>query len=394
MISLARHDSGALLNVIARAVGSLALLAVPFLMLTVWTHVQEPFLTGKTHLFHAAVTVALGASVILFEAPRRWPAPLILFAVFVLTLLLSDSLSEFSTVAFWGDGLRQEGFIGIAAYLAYLFAITAIRPSESAWSVIIGSWAASGIIAALSAVYQLVASGGAYRVWGIVGSPVFLGGFLAIGAIFAVWSAYRTENRRWRLFWLAAAVFQSVTILATGTRSALLGLAVGAIVALAFNPQMGRRVRLQILASICAIAIALVVFVSTGGLWDQDAGQAVTRRLVCWGDMLSIIHAHPWLGWGQENIRMMCKPEVWDRAHNKFLQLLVDGGVLGFWTYLTFLGASISSALKSKSSFVLAIITAGTVTTMFEPESLNIVLPILTAVGWLITMETRECARS
>ena len=134
--------------------------------------------------------------------------------------------------------------------------------------------------------------------WDIVRPPGTLGhaGYFTIyllhAVFFALGLARADTGRGWRWFGFAVAALGSLAILLSGTRSALLGLLIGAVVVWAWNrPRVGRR----------AILAAAAVTVAAGLFYYSPAGRRLrTRtdwyaddvrggvRLWLWGDSLAM----------------------------------------------------------------------------------------------------------
>ncbi len=105
--------------------------------------------------------------------------------------------------------------------------------------------------------------------WDIVRPPGTLGhaGYFTIYLLhvtfFALGVARTDPNRRWRSFGAAVAALSSLAILLSGTRSALVGLLIGAAVVWAWNrPRIGRRAVLA--AAAVAMAAALFYYSPAG----------------------------------------------------------------------------------------------------------------------------------
>lgn len=386
MAALARSDGGTTLFKLTRIAGQLAILAVPFAMLAVWPHEPNPYLSGKTQMFRVFTAIALGCAALPFAGSKRSvPLPVWLFGAMVACLAISDLLTP-TKAALLGEIWRQNGLLGMVALFSYLLAIVFLEPSENAWKTIIGAWAVSGTILAAAGLYQLATSN-VPRVYGLTGNPVFLGIALAFGAIFAMWSAYLAETPFWRGVWIGAALFQAAVIFTTGTRSAVAGLLVAGMLPLAMN---GWKRVMVAAVSVTAIGVGLAA-----RFFPASMPEGVSHRMQCWHIAVVTIAKHPWFGWGQENIRMICPPELWDRMHNVFLQTLVDGGVVSLTAYLAFIAAAFYQTLRTPgSAFVLSILSAYLVMVMFEPEPITTTLPFLTAIGWLATREVQKCALS
>jgi hypothetical protein len=145
------------------------------------------------------------------------------------------------------------------------------------------------------------------------------------------------SRNKWMLA-LFAVVFSSVTValLATETRAAMAGLAVGCLVSLMI---LGSR-RSRILAT---VGLLLLVVCSTlwirhtrhmGWLGSGDTGTGF--RTLMWEDGLRLVRQHPFFGVGMEtvrthwqewNIRAYTKYHTQSHFHSDFLQIAVERGL-------------------------------------------------------------------
>jgi hypothetical protein len=174
---------------------------------------------------------------------------------------------------------------------------------------------------------------------------------------------------------LFAVIFVAITaaLVATETRAALAGLAVGCLLALWFLT--GKTVRLW-------TALALLVFMALGALWIYhtrglswtSANDTGTQfRMLMWEDGLRLVREHPWFGVGMETVRLHWKEwnirgfiryHVQSHFHSTFLQIAVERGLttLAAWlwfvvAYLLFL-VRLTRRTRAHSRFATAVVTA------------------------------------
>lgn len=227
---------------------------------------------------------------------------------------------------------------------AAFFAASQTLPRLPRPEVPVAAWALCG--AALG-VYALLQTQGGLgpllvprleRPIATFGNPIFLGAFLASAACAAAGLAAAGPRRG---LWTAAALLALAGLWTTQTRAAFAGLAavLGLWAALALE---GRR-RAAALAALCAAAAlaGLVVF----------RGRAWTHGLI-WHDTLALWQAHPWLGCGlgrfhiefpafaSPALRALWPEEkvIVNFAHNEYLQVLAETGVVGFALWAGILG--------------------------------------------------------
>ncbi len=376
MISLARSNGDTTFLTLVRSAGAAALFAIPFAMLLVWPRAFNPFLTGKTVIFRDLAGFALLCGAILFAVSQASFSTLVkMFAIFAISLGIADAFATYPVTALWGEPTRQEGLIAVVALLAYLACLPLLIDSERLWRCLIGTWATVGTVIAASGLVQLFGHS-ADRVTGLIGNAVFLGCMTALCGIFALWSASLATSTWERRLWISSAAIQFAAVFATSTRSAALGLMVGAVLAL-----WKTRWRWPLLA-VSGVSIGAI-------LWRHgEFSTSLLYRVNCWGHGISLAASHPWLGWGQDNMQMVCMPELWDRAHNVLIQTFSEGGIPALLSYSAFLVVAFVTALRRHAGFALAAVSAYVVMVMFEPDPLTTSLPFLTATGWLASRET------
>ncbi len=140
------------------------------------------------------------------------------------------------------------------------------------------------------------------------------------------------NRRRWLLGCVCSAP-PLATLLATGSRTGVISLALIAIALLVRTNRVrtwpARRWLALLLAALPLAWLALSSFTRS------TAQAAVSQRLALWRDSIEIISQHPWLGvgWGQLNFAWTLTPlphrapDVFDHAHNLPLQLAAELGL-------------------------------------------------------------------
>lgn len=242
--------------------------------------------------------------------------------------------------------LNRVLFSAAAFFAASQTAARLPRPEAA-----VGVWALSG--AALGGYALLQARGGLgpllvpqlERPIATFGNPIFLAAFLASSACAAAGLAASDARRRG--LWTTAALLALSGAWATQTRAAFAGLA--AVVALASLLALEGRRRWQALGALAAVgAVAALAF----------RGREWTHGLI-WRDTLSLWLAHPWLGCGLGRFHIefpaFASPELralWPEskvivnfAHNEYLQVLAETGLVGFALWAGVVGGWLAAAV-------------------------------------------------
>jgi len=369
------------------------------------------------------------------EYRPRWNWVLLAFAFFLLVIGAAALFGVYPEKSIWSNFERMEGWVTLAHLFAYFLAAVSILNTERLWNALwqvslsvavfvglYGMLQLAGFItinqggvrldatlgnAIYLAVYMLFHIFIAALVWGRekiegkgIGNPAALFGAAAALQVFAVWHAYAVSQAHesgasvvlviislgvWLYAWmrsgsyalarvaLALALALFTFILAfTLARGAMLGLAVGALVAaLAYIVQAPRARLLKRIVVLLAVALVMA-----GGLWfARDAAwvqkveplqrlasislseTTVTARFLNWGIAWEGFKERPVLGWGQENYavvfdkyydpRMYAQEPWFDRVHNAVFDWLIAGGVFGLLGYLALFAAALWALWRS-----------------------------------------------
>lgn len=215
--------------------------------------------------------------------------------------------------------------------------------------------------------------------------PNLLGATMALLGVATVgWLAGIRTNSRWaelvvpRFGATVAAILAILAIVLTGSRTALLAAAVGAIVTAGLWPRGARRQRIW---GRWAVFAGLLGFLAlTVGLLSQTAASARWTALdtwfdpmgrpVVWGYALELIVASPLLGYGfaswQElatTVDPAVRTERITHVHNGYLEVVLGGGFLLFVALLAWLTAILRGlAKRARSGDPLGAVAVGTLT--------------------------------
>ena len=211
--------------------------------------------------------------------------------------------------------------------------------------------------AALAGIYALLQTQGGVgplsvpqleRPIATFGNPIFFAAYLAASAVLAAGHALAAESRE-RGFYASAAVLILAGLWTTQTRAALAGL--GAAGALWAVVSLRPRERLFALGGL-GLGAALFVW------WFSD--RAWTHGLI-WRDTLALWRAHPLLGCGLGRFHIefvdYASPALralWPEqkvivnfAHNEYLQVLAETGIVGTGLFLAIPAAAAAWLLRS-----------------------------------------------
>ena len=304
-------------------------------------------------------------------ARRLWTSPVgrwfcLLAAAQLSSLLLSTFFSSNPALSWNGGNWRRLGLVPQSALIALAFLIAA-SCSHSGLRVLLRAATAAGSAAALYGILQyfgadpFLPSAGYHIGEGfltIVRPPSTLGhadyfaGYLLYIVFFGAALVATETKMPWKALGAAASVAGSIAILLSGTRGALLGLAVGAVSLWIWDRPRFTWRHAAIAAGLCVTALGF--YLSPAGLqlrarsaWalqDPRGG----ARLWLWRDSLRMASRHSLLGFGPETFPLgfpcyqsvelsRAYPDFYHESpHNIFLDAWVSQGIPGLGILIGF----------------------------------------------------------
>ena len=368
---------------------TLAVLAIATLLL-VWYATLYPFVFPKAWLFRVLVeAMALLYIPLWFSYPEYRPKKSLVW-IGVGVHLAALAMSAISGVSFyksfWSNSERMEGLFGMLHYAAYAYMLAGIMRSNTyAFSVLGKTVVGVGVVAVVSAVFKAIDSG-YIRLEGVAGNPSFFASQLLLSLIIALLLALRT-NGAWRSISLAAGLMFLAALFATGTRGAFLGVVMGSLACVAGIAINRARIGggfFSMRRASGALA-TLLVLLGVGGYWISRhrtlslADANIRSRITAARISIAAWRERPVFGWGPENyniafnkhidpklIQEFSQRQWFDRAHNKLLDALVMGGVVGFAAYIFFFGSLVRAFWQfknrgSEGAWIAAVGVAGLV---------------------------------
>lgn len=154
------------------------------------------------------------------------------------------------------------------------------------------------------------------------------------------------NRRRWLLGCACGAPLLA-TLLATGSRTGVISLALIVIVLLMRSDRVRAWSARRWLALL--LAALLLAWLALSSFTRSTAQAAILQRLALWRDSIEIVSQHPWfgVGWGQLNFAWTLTPlahrapDVFDHAHNLPLHLAAELGLPLAFLVLVVLSVSV-----------------------------------------------------
>jgi O-antigen ligase len=182
-------------------------------------------------------------------------------------------------------------------------------------------------------------------------------------------SYYLLIQNRGRMVWVyrLQLILAGTTILLTASRGATLATVVALTIVPLTQARLGGRQRVALLLTVILLIGGILFFVP-GTSWERLATVPTefeqgtfTGRTIIWKAGWEIFRAHPFFGIGANAFRVMVSRELAEPirmgeadpappAHNTFLSVLVEQGVLGFAVFCGMLGA-LAVSLKGMPPF-------------------------------------------
>src|SRR5947209_7139982 len=293
----------------------------------------------------------------------RFPLAGALFLAILAWMAASALWAE--SLSAWADA-AQTWTLNLALFPILFMGLR--KPKDVSWLLL--SFVVGVLLSVIDGVLTGTAAGVDNRLGGAAGiNPNILGDLSAVGAILAVTLALqRTWPTVTRLAMLVAAGFSVVTVFLTGSREAVLGLAVAILV----SPLLVGRGRRggMLLGAATAAMVAVVLFLAftpasvRTRLFSADA--TGSGRTNIWLVGLRMVKAHPVQGIGAGNFPITTihylfapgelqfskyivdEPKV---AHNIYLEVLAELGIVGLVMLLVLLGFCLSCSLRAANLF-------------------------------------------
>jgi O-antigen ligase/Flp pilus assembly protein TadD len=354
------------------------LFVIPIFPLVVANSYFFPFITGKAFVFRIVVELAFALWLILMYRDRqyapKWNSLTILVTTFTLVALVADLLGVNPIRSLWSNNERMEGWLTIVHLWAYFILLTSMFRDKKWWSRYFNMTIAVAFIISLYGIAQMAGWAqihqSAARLDASLGNSAYLAVYMLFHAFLATYMvALYWQNKkidRVCIYSTLAALF-SFILLETQTRGTVLGLVGGillgcflyAVFARGDGVKKARLINGSIVALVIILGISFYFARNVSWIRNNDitgrlasislSDSETTARLdYIWPMAIKGAFSSPKtaiIGWGQENFNYIFNanysPHMWgqeqwfDRAHNVFLDWLVDGGLIGLALYLS-----------------------------------------------------------
>ncbi len=354
-----------------------------------------PFITGKAFYFRILVEIAFSSWVILAFLDAKYRPRLnaltIGMTIFALVALAADLLGVNPFRSLWSNFERMEGWITIAHLWMFFIATTSLfgvgEEGKRMWHRWFNTSLAIAFIVGIYGLAQyfgwVAIHQGSSRIDASLGNAIYMAVYMLFHAFIATYFFFvekakgvsASKLKMW--IYCLFAIFASFLLFQTATRGTILGLIGGIMLALFLYAVLGKNETLKS-RWIAGGLISLIILIGVVFWMNRDAqfirNNEVLNRLASisisdtqtqargyvWPMAIEGWTQRPVLGWGQENFNyvfnanynpLMWAHEQWfDRAHNIYLDWLINAGAVGLLAYLSLYILSLMAIWKSTLS--------------------------------------------
>jgi O-antigen ligase len=183
-------------------------------------------------------------------------------------------------------------------------------------------------------------------------------------------------------FWLI--IPMALALLLTRSLGALLSIFLGLTLYFYLKGKLKKRVIFFLGGFLIIIVLVLISRSSTQKLYTRPLFSAITR-LGYWRDTLRIIKLHPWVGFGPGNFNLPYSRY----AHNSYLQLWAEVGILGlisfFWLIIAIFKSGLGALKESgRKKMFACLITASSIFLLHNLLDFTFFLPEVSLIWWVI----------
>lgn len=376
-----------------------------------------PFIVPKTLFFQISVTVALFFYIVVAVLDKKYAPKFDMLTKLVLAFfgvsVLAAALGANPIRSFFGTYERMLSVVNMAHFVVLYLIVKSIFASQKDWLWLLRASVGASVLVSLYGVGQKLGvewfyHAGIDRVDSTIGNAAFVAGHLIFALFFALMLLVKDKHPFFRACAAGSLALNIVIIYFTGTRGAVVALAVACVTLLAayfFRPAGAAFIKKEHLkwgAMVLALALLTVVMFEGRGVYQSVkrfssisfADATVQTRLLSVSTGWEGFLARPALGWGPENYNLvfdkyynpkLYPTENWfDHAHNIFFDIATTTGVAGLIAYAALLGYLMFRTIVFARSapenywvgmFVCALVMAYFTQNVFVFDSLATYLP-------------------
>ncbi|MBI5410329.1 MAG: O-antigen ligase family protein [Nitrospirae bacterium] len=356
-----------------------------------------PYIEGKNYVFRILLEIAavLWCGLIALNKEYRPKNTPVFLAILIFTFIagLADLFGVNPFKSFWSSYERMEGYLTILHLTLYFAIIKSVLSTRKDWTLFLNVVFFASLCVSSYALFHELLKGGELREYSTIGHPSFLAAYMLVAVFIGLKLFFTTSSFRLRCFYAASILLNTSAIYYSATRGAFLGLFFGALLFSSFyafgkpktsQERLYRGIALSVIAASILVPIMILFFYKAPPLPPGSEFHSLLPRFAtatidlslhsrfeAWKVAWAGIKERPILGWGQENFISLYTvspipyggKSFLDRAHNIFLEWLVNAGISGLLSYLLIFGAAIHLIRAAYKNGTVAKIEAATLIT-------------------------------
>lgn len=359
---------------------TIILFLIPFTLLIVNNHTLFPFITTKAILFRILVTIGLFIAFWIYLLnPHAFPKKnylLLALILFLIANIISTIFSINPYRSFWGNAERMEGTWSLFFYLSYFFLLfTLFQFKPQSKKIIFYSIVIVSIFISIFQIYQAFVLK-IDRPSSTLGNATYVGFFNLLVIFLLIFFYFESKNKIIdsiiiKLIFIFLILLNLISLISSQTRGSILGLIAGILAFVVFyfifsNTEFKKKVLIFALTIIFLLGFYL--FLQTNLALKIPGIKRLSEtlhnpisvfpRLYAWKIFLNGFKEKQIFGWGPETLPevffrnfdqkiFLYEKAIFDRPHNKFIEILVSTGIFGFITWILIFIAFLYYLLKS-----------------------------------------------
>jgi O-antigen ligase len=350
-----------------------------------------PYITGKNFFFRILVEVLTAVYIVLaVRVPKYRPrSSYVMWAVglLVLWLAVATIASVDPIKSFWSNFERMDGYITTLHLFALFIIASAVLTAEEWWTRFFQLSVFASMVQGVYALMQAFllfglapSSQSGARADTTFGNATYLAVFMLFNMFITLFLMVRDrKSATMQTVYGIALLLQFAGLYFTQSRGPLLGMLGGLVIAAAYvaiftKGQEWKGLRRFSQYALAAIVVLVLVFIGIKNTSLVQKSDTLSRlasislvdkttqsRFLIWGEAWQGFKQSPktvLVGWGQENFNFvfnkyynpeMYDQEQWfDRAHNQFIDMGIDGGLPAFVLYISLFVLAAAAIVRSK----------------------------------------------
>jgi len=343
------------------------LFIIPFLVLLVADSYFFPYITGKNFAFRIIIEIVFASwlGLALLEPKYRPKKSWILtaFLAFLGVMFLANWQGVSQISSFVSNFERMDGYVTLIHVFFYVVVLGSVFQTKKDWVLYFNITTVVAFLLFLANfqdMWKALFEGAGIRAEGSLGNAAYLAIYLLFHVFIALWLLVQSKERYLQIIYGLLIVAFSLLLVATGTRGTIIGLGAGFISLVSYVAIFGYKIPKLRNIALGTLAVLVLLAGSFYGLRNSefvqnnynlarianlDLGEDLKVRSTVWQIAWEGVKEKPVLGWGQSNFNFvfnkyfdpfMYDQEQWfDRSHNIIFDWLIAGGFFGFIAYLS-----------------------------------------------------------